>query len=161
MFYEVSVLDVPAQWVVSVRRRLGAGEIPLFIGESFGQIYGHLAKLGVESTAAPFVIYHQFGPDGIDAEACAPIARRIAPAAPVRVRKLHAATVARTVHIGPYEELGGAYQSLTEWIDDHGREPAGPVRERYLTGPADALPPTLYQTEIEMPISPAPVALPV
>ena len=160
MFYEVSVLDVPAQWVVSVRRRLVAGEIPLFIGESFGQVYGHLAKLGVESTGAPFVLYHQFGPDGIDAEVCAPIARRIAPAAPVRVRKLHPATVAQTVHVGPYEELGTAYQALTEWMDDHGRQAAGPVRECYLTGPESELPPTLYRTEIAMPISEASVAVP-
>jgi len=161
MDYEISVRDVPSQWIVSVRRQMTVPELPAFFGEAYGRIFTRLADLDVEAVAPPFAIYHQFGPGEVDAEAGVPVGRRVSATAPLKVRKLAATTVARTVHVGPYEELGQAYEALTDWIADHGRQAAGPVRERYLNGPGEDVPPTAYMTEIEMPISPAPVALPV
>ena len=161
MSYEISVRDVPDQWMVSSRRQLTLPEIPVFIGESYGRIFGLLGRLGVEASAVPFVIYHHFGPGRIDAEACVPIAKKITPGEGLKVRKLHAASVAWTLHVGPYEALGSAYEALNEWIGDHGREPAGPVRERYLNGPAEGVWPGDYLTEIEMPVSEVRAAVPV
>jgi effector-binding domain-containing protein len=161
MDYEISVRDVPSQWIVSVRRQMSVPELPAFFGEAYGRIFARLAELDVAAVAPPFAIYHQFGPGQVDAEAGVPISRRIAATSPLKVRRLTAATVARTMHVGPYEELGYAYEALTDWIADHGRVTAGPVRERYLNGPGEDVPPTSYMTEIEMPVSPVAEALPV
>jgi effector-binding domain-containing protein len=160
MSYEISVRDVPDQWIVSTRRQLGVPEIPGFIGESYDRIFGLLVRLGMEASAPPFVIYHHFGPDKLDAEAAVPVARKVVPTEGLKVRKLHGATVAWTLHVGPYEALGQAYEALTDWIADHGRETTGPVRERYLNGPGQAIGPSDYVTEIEMPVKEARVAVP-
>ena len=69
-------------------------------------------------------------------------------------------TVARTLHVGPYEDLGAAYRALTEWIDRNGLEAAGPVQERYLNGPGDGATPAEYRTEVEIPVVPGAVAVP-
>ena len=161
MVYEIGVHDVPAQWIVSVRQQIPRAGIPMFVGQSFGLLFGHLAELGVAAAAPPFVMYHAFGLEEIDAEVCVPIRRKVVAAAPVRVRRLHRATVARTTHVGPYEALGEAYQALDAWVAAEGRAVAGPVRERYLTGPESELPPIYYRTEVELPISEARIAVPV
>jgi len=161
MVYEIGVHDVPAQWIVSVRQQIPRAGIPMFIGQSFGLLFGHLTELGVAAVAPPFVVYHAFGLEEIDAEVCVPIKRKVIAGAPLRVRRLQRATVARTTHVGPYEALGEAYQALDAWVAAEGRAVAGPVRERYLTGPDSELAPDFYRTEIELPISEAPVAVPV
>jgi effector-binding domain-containing protein len=74
---------------------------------------------------------------------------------------LPAMTVARTVHVGPYEQLGAAYMATWNWIRSRGCELAGPVRERYLNGPGDRIAATKDRTQIEMPIVPLVVAAPV
>jgi effector-binding domain-containing protein len=70
-------------------------------------------------------------------------------------------TVARAVHVGPYQNLGGAYSALWNWIRQHELEAAGPIQERYLNGPGDTLTTGDYRTEIEMPVVPMVVAAPV
>jgi effector-binding domain-containing protein len=107
------------------------------------------------------VIYHEFGSQGIDAEVSVPIVRQVMATGMIKSRMLPAMTVARTVHVGPYDQLGEAYAALRDWIREHGFEVAGPVEERYLNGPGDRVATSEYQTEIEMPIVPQVVAAPV
>jgi effector-binding domain-containing protein len=70
----------------------------------------------------------------------------------IQSRRLEPVTVARVLHIGPYEELGVAYEALNAWIREHDYEVAGPVRERYLNGPDTVKTPEGYRTEIDMPV---------
>ncbi len=69
-------------------------------------------------------------------------------------------TVARTLHVGPYEALGGAYDAVTDWIRGRGFELAGPMRERYLNGPGDNVTPAEYRTEVEIPVVAAAASVP-
>jgi effector-binding domain-containing protein len=70
-------------------------------------------------------------------------------------RMLPAATVARTLHIGPYQGLVAAYAAITDWIRDSDWHAAGPVQERYINGPGSTTPTDDYRTEVEIPIEPA------
>jgi effector-binding domain-containing protein len=120
-----------------------------------------LRLLGVTPSGPPFVIYHEFGTQGIDPEVSVPIGEPIAAAGKIESRVLPAMTVARAVHLGPYEKLGDAYMALWNWIRSHGFKVAGPVQERYLDGPGNSVASNEYRIEIEMPIVPLVVAAPV
>jgi effector-binding domain-containing protein len=50
---------------------------------------------------------------------------------PVVLSALPAGEVAMTVHRGPYEDLGSAYDRLKQWCADNGRALAGPRWEVY------------------------------
>jgi effector-binding domain-containing protein len=152
MPYEILDRHVPEQLVLGIRKQLPMSALPAFLGESFGRLYTAVPSLGAHPLGMPFVLYHEFGPDLIDVEACVPVDRTVEPGAPVRAFTLPAADVAMTTHVGPYEGLAEAYAALSAWIADHGYRSAGPVRERYLNGPSDGTPPSEYRTEIEMPI---------
>ena len=152
MEYQIALLELETQPIISIRGRHAQTEIPSFLGRSFGLLFGHLKLLGVDPAGPPFVIYHAFGPAGMDAEVCVPVASTVSAAGGVEGRILPAMTVARTLHVGPYEDLGGAYDAVTDWIRGRGFELAGPMRERYLNGPGDNITPAEYQTEVEIPV---------
>ena len=153
---QVTVVEVPAQRIVSIRGRFDETAIPDFVGGAYGELYGFLASRGVEPAGPPLVVYHAFGAE-IDAEAAVPIPDGPALAADgpeagrVRLGMLPAATIARTLHVGPYDQLGAAYDRIGHWIEGHGQVPSAPTRERYLNGPDTAAPADL-RTIIEMPV---------
>ncbi len=161
MEYQVVTHHLKPQAIFSIRDRRRQDDLPGFIKAAFPELFGRLRLLGVAPAGPPFVIYHEFGTEGIDAEVSVPIDEPIAAAGKTESRVLPAMTVARTVHLGPYEKLGDAYTALWNWIKSHGFEVAGPVQERYLNGPGDRVASSEYRTEIEMPIIPAVVAVPV
>jgi effector-binding domain-containing protein len=161
MVHHIATHHVEPQAIVSIRDRRPLPGLPGFIRSAIPEILGRLRILGATAAGPPFVIYHEFGSQGIDAEVSVPIVRQVMATSRIKTRVLPAMTVARTVHVGSYEQLGDAYAALTDWIKGHGFEVAGPVEERYLNGPGDHVPSSEYQTEIEMPIVPQVVAAPV
>jgi effector-binding domain-containing protein len=159
MPYDINQHDLHPQPVISVRERLDQEQLPAFFGRAFGELYAHLGRHGVPPRGEPLLINHAIGPDGIDAEVCVPVANVVAVTDRIAYRVLPAVTVVDTLHVGPYDELGHAYQALAEWIGDHGFEAAGPVRERYLNEPGPGVSPATYRTIVQIPIEP--VAVPV
>lgn len=159
MVYDINQHDLRAQPVIALRDRLDQGQLQAFFGRAFGELYAHLGRHGVPPRGEPFVIYHAFGPNGIDAEVCLPVPTVVPVTDPITYQELPAMTVVETLHVGPYDELGQAYLVLDEWIDDHGFAAAGPVRERYLNEPGPDVPPATYRTIVQIPI--ARVAVPV
>ena len=161
MDYDITMLEVPAQPVLSIRGQIAPAEISSFLGRSFADLYGRVGLLGAAAAGHPFVIYHHFGSEVIDAEVCVPVAVEVGASGGIESRVVEAATVARTIHVGPYEDLDAAYGALDRWVGDHHFEVAGPSRERYLNGPDEGRSPAGYRTEIDLPIAPAMVAAPV
>jgi effector-binding domain-containing protein len=157
MVYEVSLRDLPDQRIISVRDRVARSVLPVFIIRSLDDLRGHLRLLGVGAVAGPFVIYHAFGPDEVDAEVCVPVAGDVIAVGRISTRLLPGSTVARTVHFGPYEELGSAYAALIRWIGPRGFDACGPVRERYAEGPSGEALPAAYRTVIDLPVTRAAV----
>ncbi len=161
MDYSVATHHVEPQAIVSIRDRCKQRDLPGLLRTAFPELLNRLRVFGVTPSGPPFVIYHEFGAEGIDAEVSLPIAEPIATCGRIESRVVPAMTIARTVHLGPYEKLGDAYTALWSWIRSHGFEVAGPVQERYLNGPGDRVGSSEYRTEIEMPIVPVVVAAPV
>jgi effector-binding domain-containing protein len=160
MDYSIAIRDLAQQQVISIRERHARAELPTFLGRAFGRLFGDLGLLGVRPAGPPVVIYHQFGLDDVDAEVCVPVGQAVHASGMIQTRVLPAVTVAGTVHVGRYEELGAAYAALQEWITDHEIEAAGPIQERYLSGPGNEVQPARYRTEVEIPIIPQHVGVP-
>jgi effector-binding domain-containing protein len=157
MAYEFTTHEIPAMDILFVRDAVAADGFPAFLGGAFPELYAHVERHRITPAGHPFVIYHAFGPDRIDAQVCAPILGPASGGGRLQIGTIPAATVVRTSHVGRYEDLGSAYAALSEWVADHRLTPGGPIRERYLTGVGDGVPPEAYRTELDQPIEPAPV----
>jgi effector-binding domain-containing protein len=160
MDYVIATRELAPQDVFSIRDRIPPAEIPAFLQGAFAELYGRLGLLGLPPAGHPFVIYHAFGPSEMDAEVCVPVARPATARGRIQSRELPAATVVRTLHVGPYDELGAAYRALTDWIERNGFEAAGPVQERYLNGPGEGVGPADFRTEVEIPVVHAAATVP-
>jgi len=153
MGHEVKIGQRDAILVVSKRLPVRLSEIGSVISQAFGEVYGHLGASGVESDGPPFIIYHgsPAGGEPFDIEVCAPVVRAIDPPIGWRVDELPAGTFATLVHVGPYDTIGAAYDTLSEWIGSHELAIAGPPREVYLSEPDT--PPDQIRTIVEFPVS--------
>ena len=159
MVYAIARRDVPEQRIVSIRERLATADMPAFVGRAYRGLYGYLGRSGVTPGGEPFVIYHSFGPDGVDAEVCVPVTVEVAPTdgswpgscppQPSRRRSTSGRMTSSARPTAP-SPAGSAF---------HGLEVVGPVRERYLNAPGPDVPPEAYQTVVEMPVAEA--AIPV
>lgn len=98
-----------------------------------------------------FVAYHDVIDEHTEGEieACIPVPPETAGSA---FYDIPAATVASTMHRGPYTEIGPAYEAIATWMSEHGHEPAGPPREIYLNDPAQT-PPEELLTEVQFPLA--------
>ncbi len=70
----------------------------------------------------------------------------------VGIEELRGCAMASTMHRGPYDAVGAAYEALREWIRDNAMVVDGPPREIYLTDPGETPDPADLVTEIEFPI---------
>ena len=154
MAYEVKVREVVPQPVLSVRTRTSLAEIAALMGAAFGEMFGYLCQAGAQPAGPPCSIFYdpEFREDDLDVEICLPVDRPLPPQGRVQMGELPGGTVAYTLHVGPYDAVGLAYQAVTTWIQEHGHETAGPPRETYLNGPDEVKDPSEYRTEIIWPI---------
>jgi effector-binding domain-containing protein len=69
--------------------------------------------------------------------------------------ELPAGRFAVALHVGPHSEVDRTYAALGTYAAAHGRDGAGPVRERYLAHPLDTPDITQWRTEVCWPMAPA------
>jgi DNA-binding transcriptional MerR regulator len=137
LMYDVLTKHVRQQTYTSRSKRVLVPELEHFICTTF-------EELGASEDGPPFVLYH--GP--VNAEEDGPVEACV----PKRAGDKHlpAGEVAFTEISGSqcdFPEILGAYESVYRWAKEHGREPAGPPREIYLSGPREEL-----RMEIALPV---------
>lgn len=154
MEYEVKVKETVAQPMVSVRGHTPTAGMPEFFQRAYGEMFGLLGEHGVRPAGMPVTIYHdqEFKVEDVDLEVAIPIAEPVESAGRVVAGTLPGGPVAYTLHVGAYDDIGGAYQALADWTQSHGHEMAGPPRECYLVSPGETQNPAEYRTEVIWPI---------
>jgi len=150
---EVKVGRRDATLVISKRVPVRLSGIGAVYSATFGEMFDVLGARGIEASGPPFVIYHDMpsGDDPFDVEFCAPIAAAFEPPGEWAVQELPAGDFATLVHVGPYESVDVAYDTINEWIAEHGLSVAGPPREVYLSPPET--PPDQIRTIVEFPVA--------
>jgi len=95
--------------------RLPFSEVPQWLPAAFQEVFGVLARQGVQRSGMPFARYviHQ---DAIELEAGAPVEQPVMAEGRVVPCSLPAGPAASTVHVGPYDGLEAAVVALAEWI---------------------------------------------
>lgn len=144
--YEVKSREIDAQRVATIRKRVPMTAVGQAMGEGFGEVARAVETIGAEIDGLPFAIHHSVSPEEVDVEIGFPVI------GDVEVGRVHTGTldgglVACTVHMGPYEEVGSAYEAVSGWVQLHGKRVIGSPREVYLNEPAQGVVPL---TEVQM-----------
>jgi len=110
-------------------------------------------KFGRHICGKPFMLHHdsEHKEDDANFEVCMPI-RKGESTGNIEVRELAGGTCISLIHTGPYDQIGPAYDKITEFARQQGYEIKVPTREVYLKGPGMILKgnPRKYVTEIQM-----------
>ncbi|MDD1651629.1 MAG: GyrI-like domain-containing protein [Methanomicrobiales archaeon] len=153
---EITLVDVPAQQVLGMRRR---GRYTL-IPEMLMTIITHAIANGIAIAGPPVFLCHETSPEDVkaaneagtaDVEVAWPVAGPVKGTGEIRAYTLPGGKMARIVHHGPYEACEPTYQRLFAWISAKRLSISGPIREIYLNDPRE-VPPEQILTEILAPV---------
>jgi effector-binding domain-containing protein len=151
MTYHCEVVDQPSQPVLSIRTRTTQANIPETFGKALSAIAQYLAELGVQPMAATFAAYYNMDMEDLDMEIGFPVMKELPEKGDIKSSEIPAGEYASCLHTGPYNEIGLAYQALTEWTEQNGYRPSGVAYEFYLNDPT-VTPPQELQTKILFPV---------
>lgn len=154
MPFDIHVKEIPAQHVAVLRKHTTMATIGQDVSTGFATVGEAVGRAGVPMAGPPSLVMFDVIDEESegDIEIAFPVAMPFPGAGEVVGQELPAMTVASTMHHGPYDEVGPAYQTLIGWIQEHGHEIAGPPREVYLSDPAETPDPADHLTEIQFPI---------
>jgi DNA-binding transcriptional MerR regulator len=129
---EVTMLREPARRVRIVRDAATMSTI----GEATTRCIARLLdELGGASPAGPLIGLY---PQDVTEEFVVSVAAEVDDAGATDV--LPGGVFATAVHVGPYDQIDLTWHGLQAWCGERGHVPSGPVREVYLTTPADTPP---------------------
>ncbi len=153
--YDVVIKNVEAIKFASVRDVV---QTPPEQGPLWGELEDYLAMRHVRPSGVCFTLYHDegFKERDCDVEVCEPLDGDLTESTRIKVQTLPAATVACTIHNGPFVTIGEAYNAIGKWLDANGYRIVGPSREVYLNPAKDGIqndPNTV--TELQFPIEKA------
>jgi len=120
-----------------------------------GKYMGKLFKIGGSKIAGK--VFNRYLDEGYEeiaeVEVCLPVKKEISHS-DVEYKVLPACRVISTIHVGPYDEVGRAYQRLIDYRSKHSLTVNDHSREIYIKGPGMIFRgnPQKYITEVQMPI---------
>ncbi len=128
MGHQVSVTDVEARPTAVVPATTTWQEFPTLWKDLLDEVWACLRASGIRSGCRNVMLYRDDRPSvevGVELRQACPFTGRVV------ASNLPAGRVARTVHRGPYTELGAAHQAVLDWCAAQGEQPAGPRWEIY------------------------------
>ncbi len=146
------IVEREAQPVASIRVKCKPNEISASLAEVYPEVMAHLASTGEKMAGVPFSRYHDMSGADIDLEAGIPVAKPFAEKGRVKNGELPAGKAVVAWHVGPYEKLAGAHQSLRAYLDAHHLKARGGPWEVYWTDPGMVPDPSKWRTQLFQPI---------
>jgi effector-binding domain-containing protein len=126
--HEVNLATVAAQTIAAVRERVTPADIASRFGPALDQVWQFVRGAGLRTGHNVFV-YDDAHPGLI--EFGVQVDTRFADEDVVVCTETPAGTVATTVHMGPYDQLGPAHAAVRAWCRHEGRAMTGIFWEVY------------------------------
>ncbi|MEM6994117.1 MAG: GyrI-like domain-containing protein [Myxococcota bacterium] len=150
--YAITTETLTAQPVLSMRFTAAKEQLAAKFAEVLPAVYGHAMQGEAKPAGQPFARYHTMG-EPIDVEAGLPTSQPGVATDAIAVSELPGGPAATTIHRGPYDGLGDAYEALYAWAKENDRAPAGGPWEIYLTDPGAQPDPQQWETKVILPLS--------
>jgi DNA-binding transcriptional MerR regulator len=152
--YAVSVQDLPALKVVSLRAEVSQEKLHAFISESFFKLYGALIPAGVAIAGPSMTLFHQpLDAEEADVEVALPVGDDSRLGA-FSIRTIPSSRAAVALHAGSYDGLARCHAAILLWAEQKGLELGSPVSYAYLVGPPQTREAEQLRTEVRWPLAP-------
>lgn len=152
MEYQCELLDRSPQPTLVIRTRTPVAGLPQVVGQAYGAIMAYAGQLGAHPAGAPFVAYYNMDMDDLDMAIGFPFAQALTGAGNIQAGEIPGGRAAACLHVGPYDQVGAAYEALQAWMTANGHVPTGIAYEFYLNDPQTTLPAEL-RTQVVFPLA--------
>jgi len=147
------VIQTKEQLTAVIHLTVPRAEIINVMGPAISEIMAAVNAQGV-ALAGPCFSYHWKRPSDIfDFEVGFPVNEPISPTGRVKMSKLPAARVARTLYTGSYKGLGAAWGEFCACVETAGLNAQEGLWECYLAGPESSPDPETWRTELNRPLA--------
>lgn len=164
MDYDVTLKEVPAEHLASVRGVHPIARLPEVIPREFDRIMAALRAEGVQPAGGALAIYHGWSGDTVDVEIAFTIKGVFFPQdvrsgakhrqrGGVQPSRVPGGKVLFTRHVGPYDQIAAAYDAIQAYARANNLELAGTMWEQYLTDQAREPDPGKHVTEVFWPLA--------
>ena len=152
MSYPCELVQQAAQPALTIRTHAAVQDLPQLFGRAYGAIMQYMGEAGTQPAGMPFTAYYDLNMQNLDVEVGFPVSVQVAGKGEIQPSEFPGGTLATVWHIGPYDQIGAAYDALNAWIKEKGYQPAGPVYEIYYSEPET--PPEQIRTQVVFPVKP-------
>ena len=146
------IVHTTAQIAAVIRLTIPRIEIRNVMAPAMADVMAAVTRQGLAPAGPVFSHHFRMDPGIFDFEVGVPLVTPISAAGRVTPGQLPAATVARTIYHGTYEDLGPAWREFDAWIAAEGHGPAPNLWECYLAAPESSPDPTSWRTELNRPL---------
>ncbi len=125
------------QPVISIRKTTNMASLQQELGHAFMAVIRYLEELGETPVGSVFACYYNMDMEHLDVEMGIPVSKPLAGKGEIKAGSIPAGKQVSTVHKGPYTQMEGVYNAMTEWMTSQGYVPTGVVYEFYLNSPME------------------------
>lgn len=154
MIYDVDVVAVPEQAVVSLRERGPLTDI----GRRLTRLRELAAQAGLTPAGPPMARFYEddVASPTLDYDVALPVELRSDGSVPDELAEARGELIPmhhalQAVHTGPHDAIEDAWRAVQEAREALGYTPSGPVTEVYVLGRDDGVEPARFVTEVRLP----------
>jgi effector-binding domain-containing protein len=136
---------------LAVRTSTPVEKLSEVMGSCYCEIMQVIESAGAQPAGPPFAMYYNMDMSNLDVEIGFPVIEKTEGRGRVKAGKLPGGRAVVTVHVGPYDKIGDAYNQLTAYVKEQGLETESFCYELYLNDPGETKPEDL-KTEIYFPV---------
>jgi effector-binding domain-containing protein len=129
--YQIKIHSVPLRHLAVVRQRLRWSELGSNLIRFLDRVYSQVRAGKIAQSGHNVFVYRDPTKEGVTVEVGIEVSGPFEPIDDVVHSSTPSGEVASTLHVGPYSDLGGAYDALVQWCREHNRPRATTYWEVY------------------------------
>ena len=147
--YDVREVNWPEKTLLTRRVITTFDKLPSFFAGAYGLLYQELQKQGLRSTEPPFAIYYLVdeAKHETDVAAAVAIEGEVKETRGFQKVTIPATKALQLTHYGDYNNMRPAYETLDQYVRDHGFETLL-MLEQYFSDPGVEKDPAKWRTDI-------------
>ena len=151
MSYPCEIKAQPARPTLTIRATTPVQGLAQLLGRTYGAVAQYLGEMGEQPAGPPFVAYYNMDMQNLDVQVGFACAKKLPGKGEIQAGEIPGGQLASVLHTGPYDQCGLAYEALTQFVQESGRQATGVAYEFYLNDPQQT-PPQQLQTLIMFPL---------
>jgi effector-binding domain-containing protein len=133
-----------------IRARAPIDDLPMLIGESYGQLTAYFKEMDEYLADVPYVAYYNLDTEDLDVEMGFPTRKSLGGKGDIQTGIIPAGPALCCMYRGPYDEIGELYIEMSAWVKENNLKHTEIAYEYFFNGPG--LPESEFLTMLVMPL---------